>query len=98
VLEPFVHCTEEHGRRFVPVTVKVAEVVPAVATAGETEIFAGIGSNAGEIVKGDEFERTPRLETLMPILTDPTETTNEAGTVATSSVGLTNSVCSAEVT
>lgn len=98
MLEPFVHCTEEHGRRFVPVTVKVAEVVPAVATAGETEIFAGIGSNAGEIVKGDEFERTPRLETLMPIVADPTETTNEAGTVARSSVELTNSVCSAEVT
>lgn len=79
-------------------TVKVAEVAPAVAVAGKTDTLAGIGSNAGEIVKGDEFERTPKLETLMPILADPTETTNEAGTVAMSSVELTNSVCRAEVT
>ncbi len=32
---PFVHCTVEQGRRFVPVTVKVAAGVPAVAVVGE---------------------------------------------------------------
>ena len=63
VVLPAVHCTTEHGRRFVPVTVKENAAAPAVAVVCEREIFEGAGGDDAEIVKGSVFERTPELET-----------------------------------
>jgi hypothetical protein len=90
VVAPFVHCTTEQGRMFPPVTVKVTEVVPAIAATGEAEMFVGAGSSEGEIVKGVRFDGTPELETR--IFTIPAEIRSEIGMMALSCVGLTNVV------
>jgi hypothetical protein len=63
VLIPFVHCTTEHGRRFVPFTVKVNEAAPAATVVCEREIFDGARGDEGEIVNGSALERTPTLDT-----------------------------------
>jgi hypothetical protein len=61
---PLVHCTTEHGRRFVPVAIKVSAALPAGARVCEMETFAGAGGDEGEIVKErGGFERTPKLDT-----------------------------------
>jgi hypothetical protein len=60
---PIVHCTAEHGKRFVPLTVKGKAAAPAVALVCEMEIFAGAGGDDAEIVKASMFERTPELDT-----------------------------------
>jgi hypothetical protein len=95
VTPPFVHCTPEHGRRFVPVTIKVNAAAPAVALVWEMETFAGAGGDEAEIVKGSVFEGTPELET--SIFTIPAEATSRAGIAATSCVELTNVVSSGVV-
>lgn len=92
---PIVHCTTEQGRMFPPSTVKVTEVVPTIAAAGEAEMFAGAGSTEGEIVKGVRFERAPELET--SIFTIPAEAISETGMMAVSCVALTNVVARADV-
>jgi hypothetical protein len=46
-----------------PVTIRVNEAVPAVAVAGETDAIVGAGGDDAEIVKGEEFERAPKLDT-----------------------------------
>jgi hypothetical protein len=94
VTPPVVHCTTEQGRRFVPVTVKVAAAVPAVAVVGEIAEIVGAGSDAVEIVKGKGFERAPELDT--SIFTVAADTMSEAGTVAVSCVELTNFVASTD--
>jgi hypothetical protein len=63
VVAPLVHCTTEHGTRFVPVTVIVAPAAPAVAVAGRIPEIVGAGSDAGETVNAVELERTPKFET-----------------------------------
>lgn len=63
VVEPLVHCTAEHGTRFVPVTVMVVPAAPAVAVAGKTAEMVGAGGVAGEMVNAVEFESTPEFET-----------------------------------
>ena len=60
---PLVHCTAEQGRRFVPVTVKVAPAAPAVAVGGEMVEIVGAAGDEAETAKGEEFERTPKLDT-----------------------------------
>lgn len=60
---PLVHCTTEHGRMLLPVTIRVNEAVPAVAVGGETDAIVGAGGDDAEIVKGEEFERAPKLDT-----------------------------------
>ena len=60
---PLVHCTTEHGRIFVPVTVSVAPAAPAVAVTGETAAIVGVGSVAGETVKGNVLVRMPAFDT-----------------------------------
>ena len=92
---PFVHCTTEHGSRFVPVTVNVTATVPAVALVGEMVLIAGAGGDAAEIAKGKAFERAPRLDTSM--FTVPAEAMSETGMVAVSCVELTNVVARAVV-
>jgi len=63
VTPPLVHCTTEQGRRFVPVAVRVAPEVPAVAVAGEMDVIVGAGGDEAETVKGKVFETAPKLET-----------------------------------
>ena len=87
---PFIHCTTEHGRMFVPVTVKVAPAAPAVAVVGEMDAIVGGGSDEAEIAKGSVLESTPELDTR--IFTVPTGAMSEAVTVAVSCVELTNVV------
>jgi hypothetical protein len=94
VTPPLVHATTEQGRRFVPVTVKVAAAVPAVAVAGEIAVIVGAGSDAVEIVKGKVFERAPELDT--SIFTVAADTMSEIGTVAMSCVELTNCVANTD--
>lgn len=59
----FVHCTTEQGRMLLPATVRVNAAVPAVAVAGETDAIVGAGGEDPEIVKGELFERAPKLDT-----------------------------------
>jgi len=92
VTPPLVNCTAEQGRRFVPLTVKVVAAVPAVAVAGEMAAIVGAGGEEAEIVKGEAFERTPKLDTSIFIV--PAEAISETGTVAVSCVELTNVVAS----
>ena len=63
VTPPFVHCTTEHGRRFVPLAINVKAALPAAARVCEMETFDGAGGDEAEIVKGEVFERTPKLDT-----------------------------------
>jgi hypothetical protein len=79
---PLVHCTTEQGRRLVPVTVKLAAAVPAVALVGEIVVIVGAGSDAAEIVKASVFETAPELDT--STFTVPAEATSEAGMMAVS--------------
>lgn len=60
---PLVHCTPEQGRRFVPLTMRVAPVAPAVAIVGEMEVIVGFGGDEAEIVNGVIFESAPELDT-----------------------------------
>ncbi len=78
-----------------PVTITGNATVPAVALAGETDMFVGAGSDEAEIVKGKVFERAPELDT--SIFTAPAEAIFGAGMVAVSCVELTNVVASADV-
>ena len=89
---PLVHCTMEHGRRFVPVTVKAVAGVPAVADVGEIAAIVGAGGVEAEIVNGKAFERAPKLDT--PIFTVAAEARSENGIAAVSCVELTNVVAS----
>jgi hypothetical protein len=93
---PFVHCTAEQGRRFVPLTVNMNGADPAVAPVCEMEIFDGAGGEDAEIVKAIAAERIPELDT--SILTVPGEAMYAAGIVAVSCVELTKVVASADVT
>jgi hypothetical protein len=95
VVPPLVHCTTEHGRMFVPVTVNVAPADPAVADAGNTVEIVGTASDPEEIVKGKVFERTPPLDT--PMFTAPADAISEAGMIAESRVELTKVVANADV-
>jgi len=54
----FTHCTTEHGRRFVPVTVSVNAGLPAAAPVCDKELAVGAASAAAgvERVKGTEAE------------------------------------------
>jgi hypothetical protein len=90
VVVALVHCTTEHGTRFVPVTVIVVLADPAVAVAGRIPEIVGAGSDAGEIVNAVELDSTPEFETC--ICTEPAKATSPAGTTAVSFVGLTNVV------
>jgi len=59
------HCTLEHGRKFVPVTIKGNAAVPAVAPAGEMDAIVGAESVEAEIVKDAGAELTPELDTVI---------------------------------
>jgi hypothetical protein len=91
---PFVHCTTEQGRIFVPVTVSVAPEAPAVAVAGKTAAMDGAGGVEAEIVKGTELERALELDT--SIWTAPEVAMSEAGTMAVSCVALTKVVANVD--
>lgn len=60
---PFVHCTPEQGRRFEPVTIKVAPEAPAVAPAGEIDAIVAAGGVAAVIVNGVVLDNVPELDT-----------------------------------
>ena len=59
------HCTLEHGRKFVPVTIRGNATVPAVAPAGEMDVIVGVESVEAEIVKDAGAELTPELDTVI---------------------------------
>ena len=88
------HCTLEHGRKLLPVTLRENDAVPAVAPAGEMEAITAAGSVAAEIVKEAAAELTPELDTVTDA--DPAEAISEAGIVAVSCVELTNVVARGE--
>jgi hypothetical protein len=62
----FTHCTTEHGRRFVPVTVSVSAGLPAAADVCDRELIVGAASAAVgvERVKGTEAEVPTELVTV----------------------------------
>lgn len=96
VVPPFIHCTTEHGSRFMPLTVKVTAEAPAVAPVGERALIVGAGEDAAEIVNPSGFEKDPRLDT--SIFTEPAEAVSETGIAAVSCVELTNVVARTVVT
>jgi hypothetical protein len=82
IVLPFVHRTTEHGRRFVPFTVRTKAAAPAVALVCEREMFWGAEGDDGETVNASIFDNTPEFDTSM--FTVPGEAMNGAGMVATS--------------
>jgi len=63
-LVPF-HRTNEQGKKLLPVTLSVRAAVPAVALAGEKELTAGTGSEAGAVTeKLKVFEMAEPLVTV----------------------------------
>ena len=80
VPEAFVHCTPEHGTKFVPVTINVAPEEPAVALAGKMDAMVGAGGVEALMVKGEVFDRTPELDT--SIFTVAAAAVKEGGTTA----------------
>jgi hypothetical protein len=84
--------------KFDPVTVNVNPADPAVALAGFSSVIAGTGllTTAGLMVKLSEFEAPPPGEGLVTVTaTVSAVAIAVAGTVAVSSVALTNAVVSA---
>jgi len=88
------HCTLEHGKKLLPVTLRGNATVPAVAPVGEMAVITAAASVDAEIVKGAGAELTPELETV--IETVPAEAISEAGMMAVSCVELTYVVVRAE--
>jgi len=88
------HCTLEHGRKLLPVTLRENAAVPAVAPAGEMEATTAAGRVELEIVKEAAAELTPELDTVIDAV--PAEVISEAGIVAVSCVELTNVVARGE--
>jgi hypothetical protein len=82
----------EQGKRFVPVTTKVAPLLPAVALAGKIEAITGAAGVDAETKKGEVLEIAPELDTCT--LTVDAETRSENGMTAVSCVELTNVVAS----
>lgn len=96
VVLPIVHCTPEHGSRFVPEMVNMTSGVPAVAVVGEMAVMVGAAGDPAEILKAWVFERAPALET--SIFTEPGATISEIGMTAVSCVELTKVVASGNAT
>ena len=88
------HCTLEHGKKLLPVTLRGNATVPAVAPVGEMAVITAAASVDAEIVKGAGAELTPELETV--IETVPAEAISEAGMMAVSCVELTYVVARGE--
>ena len=89
-----VHCTPEHGRKPLPVTIRVKAAVPAVALVGDREAIVAAPGAEEEIVNDAGAELTPALETVTEAV--PAEAMSEAEIAAVSCVGLTNVVARAE--
>jgi hypothetical protein len=64
----FTHCTTEHGRRFVPVTVNESAGLPAAAEACDSELIDGEASAVAgvERVKGNEADVPFEFDTVTP--------------------------------
>jgi hypothetical protein len=88
------HCTLEHGKKLLPVTLRGRDVVPAVAPVGEMEVITAAASVDAEIVKGAGAELTPELDTVIEAV--PADAISEDGMMAVSCVELTNVVARAE--
>jgi hypothetical protein len=89
-----VHCTPEHGRKPLPVTISEKAEVPAVALVGDREAIVAAAGEEPEIVKDAGAEVTPALETVTEAV--PAEAMSEAEIAAVSWVELTNVVARAE--
>ena len=91
-LPGLTHCTTEHGRMFVPVTVKATSGLPTAAEVCESEPFAGTTSAVAgvESVKGIEFDVPSEFVTDTPAL--PGNAALAAAMAAVSCVALTNVV------
>ena len=70
------HCTLEHGRKLLPVTIRGKAAVPAVAPTGEIDVMDGAARVEAEIVKDEAAELTPELDTVTDAV--PAEAMSEA--------------------
>jgi hypothetical protein len=88
----FTHCTTEHGRKFVPVTVKVSAGVPAAAEVCDSELIDGEASAVAgvERVKGREPDVPIEFVTVTAAV--PGNAVRAAGMEAVSCVALTKVV------
>jgi hypothetical protein len=89
-----VHCTPEHGRKPLPVTISEKAAVPAVAPTGDKEAIVAAAGEVDEIVKDAGAELTPAFDTVIEAV--PEEAMSEAGIAAVSCVELRNVVARAE--
>ena len=91
-LPVFTHCTMEHGRMFVPVTVSVSAELPAAAEVCESDVIVGATSGVAgvERVNGRDDEDPIEFVTVTAIV--PAEAGSEAGIAAVSCVALTKVV------
>lgn len=66
----FVHCTVEHGRKFVPVRLSVTPELPAVALDGEIDAMDGAAGEEGAVtVKSIVFEVAGAFAVAEPVVT-----------------------------
>jgi hypothetical protein len=86
-LPGLIHCTTEHGRMFVPVTVNVCAGLPAEADVCDSVLIPGAGSAAGVVsVKGNPLD-TP-TEFVTETTGDPGNAASAAEIVAVNCVGV----------
>ena len=91
----FTHCTTEHGRMLLPVTVNVSAGPPAGTLVWESATMEGAGSAAGvNIVNGSELEVPNELDTVT--FAEPENAVSVGGIAAVSWVALTNVVARGE--
>ena len=91
-LPVFTHCTTEHGRMFVPVTVSVSTELPAEAEVCESEVIVGATSGVAGVERVNGRDDEDPIEFVTVTATVPAEAGSEAGIAAVSCVALTNVV------
>jgi hypothetical protein len=96
-LPGLTHCTTEHGRRFVPVTVSVTAELPAAAEVCDSALIDGAAStDAGvEIVNGNAADVPTEFVTVTVTATGVAKATCAGGIEAVNCVALTKVVACA---
>jgi hypothetical protein len=87
-----IHCTTEHGRMFVPVTVNASAELPAAAEVCESEVSVGATSGVAGVESVNGRDDEVPIELVTVTATVPAEAISEAGIAAVSCVALTKVV------
>jgi hypothetical protein len=91
-LAVFTHCTTEHGKMFVPVTVNVSAELPAAAEVCESDAIVGATSGVAGVESVNGRDDEVPIEFVTVTATVPAKAGSEAGIAAVNCVALTNVV------